>query len=318
MPRRDPPLRLFGEVMGLHPLPLRLRQARIALRGEQDVPPSVWGLSSLSQLRPRIGPKLWRGDFVVPRTALVTNLYNHTQTPIAAGWSVRKTQVRDFRGRELTYDSHNGTDLSVPVGSTVTAAAPGRVVRLASEFNRGGLKLFIDHGDGLMTCTAHLARPLVALGDTVERGQPVAVSGYSGIDAVVTFPWGTPHIHFNVWLDGEPVDPFPHDGRPSMWRAGDLPRAAPREAGAAELSAWDAARVAEGIDACVTRASRDRIAAIGPLEQRGAALVAEMNYYPTRFPRRISPYAGAGGRRPLLDLPFSADEFDGVAFVDHL
>ena len=39
------------------------------------------------------------------------------------------------------------------------------------------------------------------------RGQPVARSGYSGIDAVITFPWGTPHIHFNVWLHGRPVDP---------------------------------------------------------------------------------------------------------------
>ncbi|MCA9494145.1 MAG: M23 family metallopeptidase, partial [Myxococcales bacterium] len=214
--------------------------------------------------------------------------------------------------------SHNGTDFSIPVGSTVTAAAPGRVVRLASEFNRGGLKLFIDHGEGLMTCTAHLARPLVAVGDTVERGQPVALSGYSGIDALVTFPWGTPHIHFNVWLDAEPVDPFPHGDATSMWRAGDLPRPAAREPGSAEPSGWDADRVADGIDACLTRSSRERIAAIEPLEQRGAALVAEMNYYPTRFPRRISPYASTKGRAPHLDLPFSADEFDGIVFVDDL
>ena len=73
---------------------------------------------------------------------------------------MKKTQVADFRGRDLTYDSHNGTDFAIPVGTRVLTAAAGRVVRQVSEFNRGGLKLFVDHGQGLMTCYAHLARPL--------------------------------------------------------------------------------------------------------------------------------------------------------------
>ena len=73
----QPKLRLFGEVMGLTPPRERFRQAMIALRGEQDVPPSVFGLSSLSQLRPRIATTLWRGKFYLERTALITNLFNH-------------------------------------------------------------------------------------------------------------------------------------------------------------------------------------------------------------------------------------------------
>jgi hypothetical protein len=52
--------------------------------------------------------------------------------------------VRDFRGGTLTYDSHNGTDFAVPPGTIVVAAAPGRVLRASSEFNRGGLKVFVD------------------------------------------------------------------------------------------------------------------------------------------------------------------------------
>ncbi len=313
-------LRFVGEVWGLSPLPLRLRQAKVALAGEEDVPPAKWGLSSLSQYRPRIGPRLWAGRFVVPRTALVTNLFNHTQTPIAEGWSVRKTQVRDFRGGRLTYDSHNGTDFSVPVGSTIVAAAPGKVVRLTSEFNRGGLKLYLDHGGGLMTCTAHLARPLVQVGDVVGRGQPVARSGYSGLDGVITFPWGTPHIHFNVWLHGRPVDPFPHDDQPSMWRAGRVPAPVPREEPPAdfELSAFDADAVEEGIAACITPSARERIRAHEPLWARGTALVHEMNYYPTRFERFVPPYASVAPRGPVLDLPVSHEEVDGLAFVDEL
>lgn len=311
-------LRFVGEVMGLSPLPLRLRQARTAVLGEDDVPGSKFGLSSLSQFRPRFGPRLWSGRFVVPRTALVTNLYNHTPTPIAQGWSVRKTQVRDFRGRSLTYDSHNGTDFSIPVGTTVVAAAPGRVVRVVSEYNRGGLKLFIDHGDGLMTCTAHLARSLVQVGDVVQRGQPVALSGYSGIDALITFPWGTPHIHFNVWLDARPVDPFPHDGARSMWRSGAEPTTAAPQAGQVRASEYDGAAVDAAIASCKTPASRERLQAIEPLWKRAAALIAELNYYPTRFDKTPSVYARPAVRQPVLDLPFSHEEVDGVLFIDDI
>lgn len=320
MQSHDPPLRLFGEVLGLSPLRLRLRQARIALRGEEDVPPSTYDRTSLTQLRPRLARPLWRGRYAVHRQIIVTNLFNHRQTPIEAGWSVKRTQTLDFRGRDLTYDSHNGTDFSMPVGSTVVAAAPGKVLRVASEFNRGGLKVFIDHGQGLMTCTAHLARPLVEPGQIVARGQPIALSGYSGLDAVVTLGLNTPHIHFNVWLNGEPIDPFPHDGLPSLWRAGERPVPA-RDVDPAEAfapSPFEADTVERGIDACITPAARRRLRAIHDLPQRAGALVAEMNYYPTRFHERVSVYAEPGERRGVLDLPVTAEQFDGMVFADEL
>jgi len=313
-PRR---LRFFGEVLGLSPLRTRLAQARIAVAGEEDVPPSSFGLSSLSQYRPRIAPRLWAGRFVVPRTALITNLYNHTQTPIMDGWSVRKTQVRDFRGRRLTYDSHNGTDFSIPVGTTVTTAAPGKVVRIVSEYNRGGLKVFVDHGGGLMTCTAHLARPLVEVGDVVGRGQPIAISGYSGLDGLITFPWGVPHIHLNVWLHARPVDPFPHRGQPSMWHAGRVPVTVRREPTKGfQPSRFDPDAVAEGIASCRTASSRQRLSAIEPLWARGSALVAEMNYYPTRFLTFVQPYGELASRGPALDLPFTPEAIDTAVFID--
>lgn len=314
-----PRLKLLAEVMGLAPLPERLRQTRVALRGEEDVPATRYDTSSLSQLRPTIGPRLWAGRFVVPRTALITNLFNHTQTPIHEGWSVRKRFVRDFRGRDLTYDSHNGTDFSIPIGTTVVAPAPAKVVRVAREFNRGGLKLFLDHGNGLMTTCVHLARPLVDTGQVVARGQPIALSGYSGLDGVITFPWGTPHVHFNTWLNAVPVDPFPTPGSTSLWRAGELPLPnVDALDDPFEPSVYDPDAVEASIDACKTASSRERIRAYGPLWQRAAALIAELNYYPTRFHEVISPYAEVHARAPVLDLPFRPEDFDGVAFVDAL
>jgi len=312
-------LRFFAEVMGLSPLPERLRQAKTAVFGEEDVPASRAGLSSLAQFRPRYGPLLWAGRFPVPRTVLVTNLYNHTQTPIEAGWSTKKTQVQDFRGRRLTYDSHNGTDFSIPVGTPVLAAAPGKVVRILSEFNRGGLKIVIDHGNNLLTCTVHLARALVQLGDVVKRGQPIALSGYSGIDALITFPWGTPHIHFNVWLNGVPVDPFPHGDAVSMWRSGRLPTPQAKVSDeTVDESPWDAAQIDAAISECRTASTRSMLTDLPAGWQRGAGLVMTQNYYPTRFAVLSNPHGQVVERAPVLDLPFSAADVDHLAFIDDL
>lgn len=310
----------FAEATGIVPVRLRITQAIMALRGERGVPPSRFDLSSLVQLRPRLGVPMWRGRAPIPRTVLVTNLFNHEPTPIAQGWSVRKRQVCDFRGRDLTYDSHNGTDLAVPIGTTVLTPAEGRVVRIASEFNRGGLKIFIDHGAGLMTCSAHLARTLVAVGERVHRGQPVALSGYSGLDGFITFPWGVPHVHFNVWLDGTPVDPFARPGEASMWRAGDRPTPPPPRAAPDAYTAarYDHDRVQRAIAACTEPSVRERLRAERPLWRQAAELLAEMNYYPTRFAERPAIYTGIHPRSPRLDLPVQSTSFDGIVLIDEL
>lgn len=314
----DVPLRFFGEVLGLSPIRLRLQQAGVALFGEEDVPPSRWGLSSLSQLHPSLSLPLWRGRAPIARRVIISNLYNHTQTPIAEGWSVMKTQVRDFRGRQLTYNSHNGTDFSIPVGSQVCTAAAGRVVAALSQFNRGGLKIFIDHGEGLMTCYAHLARSLVQVGQVVKRGQCIALSGYSGLDGAITFPFGIPHVHFNVWLNGEPTDPFGYEGHSSMWRGGGLPAPATDAEGIYTPSNYDQAAVNYMLSSCKTAAVRERISALPDADERAVHTTIEMNYYPTRFAERRNVYTHSYPRSERLDLPFSKAEFDGVVFIDEL
>ena len=305
------------EAMGLRPFGLRLRQAKIALAGEEDVPASKWGPSSLRLLNPRLALPLWRGKTCVPRKVVLTNLFNHRQTPVEAGWSVRRTQVEDFRGRASTYDSHNGTDLAIPVGTTVLTAAAGEVVCVISEFNRGGLKVFVDHGRGLMTCYAHLARALVTEGQVVGRGEPIAISGYSGLDAFVTFPFGIPHVHFNTWLGGEPVDPFSRGEETSLWHGG-APVSPPDEPAPFIPSEYDAQAIAEMIEGCRTELARARLRALEPLSRRAAHTIIASNYYPTRFPVRRNPYRDSWVREERLDLPFSAQDFDGVVFADDL
>jgi murein DD-endopeptidase MepM/ murein hydrolase activator NlpD len=276
------------------------------------------GLSALRQLHPRISPLLWLGRAYIERTLLISNLYNHRQTPIEAGWSVKKTQVEDFRGGTLTYDSHNGTDFAIPVGTAVVAPAPGRVIRVVNEYNRGGLKVFIDHGGGLITNCAHLARAEVTAGDELRRGAPIGRSGYSGLDGLITFPFGIPHVHFNVWLNGLPIDPFGRRDEPSLWRAHRPLPAPDQDLSVAPASDWDPAGVEVLVRSCKTPSARRELEAIEGLEPRAAAAVIGRNYYPTRFDQEVAVYRSVHPRRPLLDAPFRAEDFDAVEFLDEL
>jgi murein DD-endopeptidase len=307
----------WTETFGLSPLGTRLEELLVVFRGAEGVPPSRFDRTSLGIFKPRMALDAWlgrrRADGYVP----VYNLFNRTPTPIEEGWSVRRTQVRDFRGGTLTYDSHNGTDFTVPPGTVVVAAAPGRVLRVSSEFNRGGLKVFVDHGGGLVTTSNHLGRALVREGDLVGRGQPIALSGASGIDMVLMFPWNAPLVHFNVWLNGDPIDPFGVGEEASLWRQRNDPLPH-REAGDEPPmpTAWDAGAVDAAIDACAVPDVRAMLRGLADLERRAMAVLFQMNYYPTRFPVRRNPYGAVVAREPRLDLPFRASDVTGIVFPD--
>ena len=299
------------DVLGLLPLDERLAEVRLALKGDESTPPSRFDATSLKILKPGLALRMWlgvrRGDRRVP----IYNLFNRTPTEESRGWSVRKTQVRDFRGGTLTYDSHNGTDFATPPGTVVVAPAPGRVALVVSEFNRGGLKVMLDHGAGLTTTSAHLARALVSEGEVVPRGAPIALSGASGLNFVAALGLDAPHLHFNTWLDGVPVDPFASPGEVSLWRTGDN-EPVPDRAGDDEpvppsgFDAW--------IASCRHPDLRARLEALDDLERRACHTIFYANYYPTRFARRVSPYASRPARRPLLDLPFRAEDYAGIAW----
>jgi murein DD-endopeptidase len=304
----------FTEVFGLSPLPVRAREALLALRGNKDIPASRFDVSSLGVLHPSLSVKTWLGWRRPDRLVPISNLFNRTPTPIQEGWSVRKTQVRDFRGQALTYDSHNGTDFAVPVGTVVVAAAPGKVLRISSEFNRGGLKVFLDHGQGLVTTSNHLARTLVHVGDVVDRGQPLALSGYSGLDGLAMFPWSVPHVHFNVWLNGDYVDPFAAPGEISLWRHGNLPLPSEKLDGEAFTpTPWNLHAVQEALDACADPAVREALQRDQPDDERALNTLFQLNYFPTCFALRPQLVRDTFPRTPRLTLPFRGQDFAGIA-----
>ncbi|MBK9033252.1 MAG: M23 family metallopeptidase [Myxococcales bacterium] len=301
----------LSEVLGLSPWRLRLRETVFAVRGDALTPPSRFDHTSLRILQPRLALAVWRGQRPFGRAVPIYNLFNRTPTPIERGWSVRKTQVRDFQGGALTYDSHNGTDFATAPGTVIVAPAAGRAILVVSEFHRGGLKLLLDHGDGLATSYAHLARVLIAPGDVVARGQPIALSGASGLNFVAALGADPPHLHFNVWLDGEPVDPFAVAGEASLWRRANdpTPGATDRDLPPTTI---DDARLAAQLDACRDPDLAARLRAIPDRVERALATIFARNYQPMRFTDHVSPYVSRAARVPALDLPFAATDYERV------
>jgi hypothetical protein len=151
-------------------------------------------------------------------------------------------------------------------------------------------------------------------GDKVRRGQPIGRSGASGLEFVLFFPWLAPHVHFNTWLDGEPVDPFAAGAEASLWRTGNEPSPAREEATFEDFrpSEWDERAVARAVEACLDPEERRRLGGISDPAQRAAELLLASNYRPSLFAERPFLYASRNGRRPILDLPFTAKEASGA------
>jgi murein DD-endopeptidase MepM/ murein hydrolase activator NlpD len=93
---------------------------------------------------------------------------------------------------------HEGIDISAPAGTTVRAAASGRVI-YAGWMGGYGQLVVIDHGNGLATAYAHLSA--IYAGGSVSQGQAIGAVGCTGSCT------GN-HLHFEVRVNGSPVDPM--------------------------------------------------------------------------------------------------------------
>jgi murein DD-endopeptidase MepM/ murein hydrolase activator NlpD len=103
-----------------------------------------------------------------------------------------------FHGRAA---QHAGLDMAGAHGEPIYAAAAGRVVR-AERHGAYGNMVDIDHGRGILTRYAHLSSIAVSVGDKVEMGERIAAMGSTGRST------GT-HLHYEVRIDGQPVNPRP-------------------------------------------------------------------------------------------------------------
>lgn len=124
--------------------------------------------------------------------------------PVMQGWisSYFGSRADPFDGRSAF---HKGVDFAAPEGSQVVAVASGVVTWSRDRFGYGRC-VEINHGNGLVTRYAHNQKVLVAVGDTVQKGQSIALIGSTGRST-------GPHLHFEVLKGGRAVDPMSFVGK---------------------------------------------------------------------------------------------------------
>ncbi|MGN6754553.1 MAG: M23 family metallopeptidase [Intrasporangium sp.] len=123
------------------------------------------------------------------------------QGPVTSGFGPR---IHPLLGRPMF---HTGIDLGAACGTPIHAAADGQVV-YAAITPSWGRRVIIRHSTSLETGYAHMSQFLVQQGDVVRRGQVIGLVGTTG--------WSTGcHLHFDVILDGNYVDPAPYLGLPA-------------------------------------------------------------------------------------------------------
>ena len=113
-------------------------------------------------------------------------------TPCA--YPVSAPIVRGMHG-----DYHTGVDLAVPEGTPVFATASGRVMEVGKD-ERLGIYVKIKHAGGYETVYAHLDSATVRVGDSVRTADMVGFAGSTGMTT-------GPHVHYEVYKNGKPVDP---------------------------------------------------------------------------------------------------------------
>ncbi|MBQ8337577.1 MAG: peptidoglycan DD-metalloendopeptidase family protein [Oscillospiraceae bacterium] len=103
---------------------------------------------------------------------------------------------------------HTGIDISGAnvYGKNIVAANSGKVIKAVTSYvpKKGyGKYVIIDHGGGYTTLYGHCSSLLVKVGQTVKRGDPIALVGSTGNST-------GPHLHFGIYVNGKEVDPLPY------------------------------------------------------------------------------------------------------------
>jgi murein DD-endopeptidase MepM/ murein hydrolase activator NlpD len=152
------------------PSPEELRQI------EQDKEIKAQAFQTLS------ADRVWKGSFTRPVEAGISGVFG---------------VQRVFNG--TVQSTHQGLDFRVPPGTPVAAVNRGRIILARFLFFEGNC-VVIDHGQGLLTLYLHLSKFLVQEGDTVQKGQPIALSGGTGRAT-------GPHLHLAVRWQGVYLNP---------------------------------------------------------------------------------------------------------------
>jgi murein DD-endopeptidase MepM/ murein hydrolase activator NlpD len=111
-----------------------------------------------------------------------------------------KAPVTGFISQEYSQNIHNGIDIVAPEGTPIVSAGAGTVLFSGWTVD-GGHTIVIGHQAGYYTYYKHNLRNIVEENQMVEQGEVIGYLGNSGLKSF------GPHLHFEIWKDGQPVDP---------------------------------------------------------------------------------------------------------------
>ena len=202
--------KIEGEARALAARASQAAEARSALLGAKSSLDStkqhkVVALSSLSVAERALADEIAREQAVSAQLgaqirAAQAGASGPTATPSSAGliWPVSGPVTSPFGPRWGGF--HSGIDIGVGTGTPIHAAAAGKVIYCGWESGYGNL-VVLDNGGNLATAYAHQSAIAVACGQDVSQGEVIGYVGCTG------HCYG-PHLHFEVRINGEPVDPL--------------------------------------------------------------------------------------------------------------
>ncbi|HEX4015999.1 MAG TPA: peptidoglycan DD-metalloendopeptidase family protein [Frankiaceae bacterium] len=128
------------------------------------------------------------GGLVMPTTGVFSSGFGYRTDPFGNGTTF-----------------HAGQDIAAPTGTPIVAATAGTVAIVETPDQSGGYGNYtcIDRGAGFATCYGHQSAILVHVGEVVKQGQLIGLVGSTGAST-------GPHLHFEVRINGVPVDPLPY------------------------------------------------------------------------------------------------------------
>lgn len=208
--KREEEARLLA---GLDPLDAQTRQ--LGIGGQAARPPQSWGEFRDGDLRDELAATGQRLEALQRQVRFQLRSYEEvletlegrkerlartpTICPVQGGYTLSSgfgPRSDPFTGR---WGHHNGFDFRAPVGTPVVSPADGEIIYRGMNGDYG-LSLQLDHGDGVTTSYCHLDTALPQQGDRVRRGERIGTIGSSGRST-------GPHLHYEVWIDGKPMDP---------------------------------------------------------------------------------------------------------------
>jgi murein DD-endopeptidase MepM/ murein hydrolase activator NlpD len=131
---------------------------------------------------------------MLPAIPAIQPIEDPDLTLIASGFGLRIHPIYKIM------KMHSGIDFSAPVGTPVMATGDGMVESVTRSGRGLGNRIVIDHGYGYKTMYACMDEIRVGYGHRVKRGEVIGTVGDSGLSVA-------PHLHYEVQLNGEPVNP---------------------------------------------------------------------------------------------------------------